>query len=183
MTKCIMLIRHAEKPRAGAQGVDGSGRHDEQALSVAGWKRAGALVPYFAAPAGAIHGYPLCRPHHIYAARRTARHPSTRPRDTVQELADFLSITVDERWSDSDPVQHIALHLKSHDQPVLVSWRHDVLPMLGRAIAGDAAVPARWPDDRFDLTWVFRPGAGGWQLLQLPQRLLAGDRNEVLCCD
>jgi len=39
-------------------------------------------------------------------------------------------------------------------------------------------VPQTWPDDRFDLVWVFEPAPtpGGFRLHQVPQLLLAGDR-------
>jgi hypothetical protein len=43
-------------------------------------------------------------------------------------------------------------------------------------------VPQIWPDDRFDLVWVFEPGStgGSWRLRQVPQLLLAGDRAEPI---
>ncbi|KQV88024.1 MULTISPECIES: hypothetical protein [unclassified Roseateles] len=176
MSKCIMLIRHAEKPHGEDGGVDESGRDDPNSLSVQGWRRAGALVPYFSALAERLHPQVLERPQHILAARPTAMHPSTRPYDTVEGLADRLGVAVDERWSDHDPVDKLAWHLRSLDAPVLVCWRHDDLPKLAKAITTVDEVPENWPSERFDLTWSFRCQAGRWLFQQVPQLLLAGDR-------
>lgn len=180
MSHCIMLIRHAEKPRPGHDGVDDAGKPDDLSLSVAGWRRAGAMAPYFASLAGSVLARSLCRPEHIFAARATSMHPSTRPRDTVRPLADVLDLPVDERWSHEDPADRFAETLRNFEVPVLVCWRHDELPGLARAILRDSGVPDTWPDDRFDLTWSIRRDDEGWTLLQLPQLLLAGDRVEVI---
>lgn len=171
-----MLIRHAEKPQGEEGGLDESGRRDPNSLSVKGWRRAGALVPYFSALAERLHPQVLERPQYILAARPTARHPSTRPRDTVEGLADRLGVVVDERWADQDPADKLARHLQSLDAPVLVCWRHDDLPKLAMAIAAVDEVPQNWPSGRFDLTWSFRRQAAGWIFRQVPQLLLAGDR-------
>lgn len=176
MSKCIMLIRHAEKPHGGDGGVDESGSSDPGSLSVTGWRRAGALVPYFSALAERLHPHCLQRPQYLLAARPTAAHPSTRPRCTLAGLADRLGLATDERWADQDAVDALAAHLRSLDAPVLVCWRHDALPRLARAIAALDGVPEHWPPDRFDLTWSFRHVAGRWQFQQVPQLLLAGDR-------
>lgn len=180
MSKCIMLIRHAEKPTPGDAAVDVRGQADERALSVTGWQRAGALAPYFASLTDRLHARHLCRPEHIFAARATAMHPSTRPRDTVKTLAAVLGIGVDERWSDEDPLEHVAEVLRNFEVPVLVCWRHDYLPAMARAILRDHPVPEVWPADRFDLTWSIRRDGGGWELLQVPQLLLPGDQADVI---
>ncbi|MGM9480264.1 histidine phosphatase family protein [Roseateles sp. NT4] len=183
MSKCIMLIRHAEKPGQGHEGIDRVGRPDDRSLSLAGWLRAGALVPYFASLADRIHARLVCRPEHIFAARATSMHPSTRPRDTVQPLADVLGLSVDERWSDEDSLDRFAETLRNFEVPVLVCWRHDYLPALARAILRDVGVPEAWPDERFDLIWSIRRDSDGWAFLQVPQLLLAGDRVDVIDVD
>jgi len=45
-----------------------------------------------------------------------------------------------------------------------------------------ANISRLWPDDRFDIVWVFEPGSSGdsWRLRQVPQLLLAGDRAEPI---
>jgi broad specificity phosphatase PhoE len=180
VSKCVMLLRHAEKPNERRSGVNEAGKPDEGTLSVAGWLRAGALVPYFASLADRLHSRLVCRPQHIFAARSTAQHPSTRPRDTVRPLADMLGIPVDERWSDEDPVELVGEALRSIEEPVLVCWRHDHLPALARSILQSDGIPEHWPGNRFDITWSIRPENGGWILLQVPQLLLAGDQVDVI---
>jgi len=45
-------------------------------------------------------------------------------------------------------------------------------------------VPGTWPDDRFDVIWAFTLLTGAPQVSyafrQVPQRLLAGDTDEVI---
>jgi hypothetical protein len=183
MSKCIMLIRHAEKPHARHAGVDDAGEDDEQSLCVTGWCRAGALVPYFSSLADGTHPKVVCRPHHIYAARATAMHRSTRPRDTVLPLAGALGLSVDERWSDEDSVERFAETLRNFEVPVLVCWRHDYLPALARAILHVDELPDAWPSERFDLTWSIRRDGERWSFQQVPQQLLAGDRPDVIGSD
>ena len=175
-----MLIRHAEKPRQGQVGVDEAGAPQQGSLSVAGWRRAGALAPYFAFMAELLHPRLLCRPQHIYAAKPTALHPSTRPADSVRPLAALLGLGVDERWSDEDPVDRIGEALRNAESPVLVCWRHHELPALARAILRGDGVPEQWPGDRFDITWSIRRDDGAWVFAQLPQRLSAADRADIL---
>ena len=65
--------------------------------------------------------------------------------------------------------------------PVLISWRHSHIPALARALAGEQpAIPKVWPDERFDLVWIFASDtpAGPWRFSQIPQRLFAHDRAE-----
>jgi hypothetical protein len=51
-----------------------------------------------------------------------------------------------------------------------------------QAVAGTYVVtlgwditPSDWPDDRFDVVWLFDRTDTGWSLSQLPQLLLSGD--------
>ena len=55
--------------------------------------------------------------------------------------------------------------------------------MIANQLVGSrAVVPQVWPDDRFDLVWVFEPNpdAPTFRLRQVPQLLLAGDRAEPI---
>jgi len=188
-TRCIMLIRHAEKPHGPdgrTHGVNAAGAPDAGSLSVKGWQRAGALIPYFTSMADYLQERRICHPRHIFAARPTGQHPSTRPTDTVSPLADRTAIPIDESWSASDAPGEFASQLRAFDVPVLVCWRHDELPALAQAILQRDAAPAQWPEDRFDMTWVIRDdgsggsGGSGWTFVQTPQLLLAGDQARVI---
>lgn len=164
----IMLIRHAEKPEDEA----------DTGLSLRGWQRAGALVRFFAPiDAGAVRKH-VEQPGHVFAARPTDEHTSPRPRLTVEPLAEELGLQVDERFSASEPVAHVAQVLRLLTGPVVVSWRHDELPALANALLGREEAPLRWPDHRYDLVWVIRATSSGWSFTQVPQRLLPGDATQ-----
>ncbi|KAJ1568634.1 hypothetical protein HK405_015790 [Cladochytrium tenue] len=74
---------------------------------------------------------------------------------------------------------------------VLVCWSHQGLPALAAALgAPRTQVPPKWGGGRYDVTWVLHPvpvptaangGGREWEyrLVQLPQRLLYGDRDSV----
>lgn len=184
MADCLMLIRHAEKPHGDELGVDAHGRPAPGSLSVQGWQRAGALVRLFAPPDGQPPAPHLQTPRLILAARATPSHPSTRPRDTVAPLAEALGLPVDERFGVDDPLPPLADALQATSGAALLCWRHDELPALAQGLAQtlrpDLVVPPRWPDDRFDLVWVFERSARDWHFVQVPQRVLPGDRTRTL---
>ena len=54
--------------------------------------------------------------------------------------------------------------------------------MLANFLMGDDQhTPQTWPDDCFDVVWVFESDDGSsWSFSQVPQRLLAGDRTEPI---
>jgi hypothetical protein len=180
MSSCLMLIRHAEKPQGDERGVDAHGHEDANSLSIVGWQRAGALVPLFMPiHPNALDSSHLCTPRHLFAARPTDKHPSTRPRDTLRPLADALNLPIDERFSSDDPY-HAAAILRTLEQPALVCWRREALPALADAVLGVPEAPSHWPEDCFDLVWVLERLRSRWHLVQVPQRLLVGDRTRGL---
>lgn len=181
----LILMRHAEKPDAvtGSQGVDELGHHDPQALSVRGWQRAGALV-HLLAPTNVAHAV-LPRPTGLCAAAPSRQHPSRRPAMTLQPLASQLDLPIGCRADDEPAV--VAQALLAQAGVILVSWRHDELPSLARALAMAAAapelvahIPPAWPDDRFDLLWLLDRRGGVWRFRQQPQLLLAGDVADTI---
>lgn len=177
----IMLIRHAEAPREGGQGVDRHGQADDQALGIEGWQRAGALVRFFAPLEGqATHAH-LETPRHLVAARQAATSPSSRARDTLAPLAEALGMVVDDDWdADAAALPALVRHLRSLDGPVLVACPHEALPTLANELLQKADAPARWPDDRFDMVWVIERVGLSLAFAQVPQRLLAGDRPQAI---
>jgi broad specificity phosphatase PhoE len=179
----VMIIRHAEKPHDSGRdrGVDIDGLHTHHELTVRGWQRAGALVRFFA-PLNAEPPAPIARPRVIFASAVTPQSPSLRPQHTVRPLAEALGLSVDIRHP-SGAETAVAQAILATPQPVLISWRHSHIPQLARAVTGAAAaIPATWPDDRFDLVWVLDRDspAAPWRFTQVPQRLFAHDRGEVI---
>lgn len=66
--------------------------------------------------------------------------------------------------------------------PVLIAWQHDSIYEIAKAIPGGSVAPNQWPEDRFDIVFVFtlRSPASGYRFGQVPQCLLAGDSPNVL---
>jgi broad specificity phosphatase PhoE len=176
----IMLIRHAEKPEDGEQAVDRRGHPDDESLSVTGWMRAGALVRMFALLEGRPGEPHIVRPLHLVAARATATHPSTRPRDTLQPLAAALGVPIDETLAADDPLPAIAAHLNEMSGPLLVCWRHETLPALADELLQRSQAPTRWPDGCYDMVWVIEQQRFTRTLAQVPQRLLPGDATQAI---
>jgi hypothetical protein len=174
----IFIIRHAEKPDPdrGILGVDETGRCDPASLSPRGWQRAGALVPKFS------DLEVECRPHHIYAARSNANGKvSHRSIQTVQPLAENLQLSIDTRFGRGDE-DALVRDVLNDTAPVLISWQHEGIPAIATRVMAESAtlVPSTWPEDRFDVTWLLTRTANAWNFVQIPQRLLYGDRDEPI---
>ncbi|MCE4556057.1 hypothetical protein [Pelomonas cellulosilytica] len=170
MTTKIILLRHAEKPSADGTvgGVDASGRPNDDDLSVRGWQRAGALARFFA-PGGGSLGVPRA----LYASRPTAEHPSRRAVSTLQPLARWLGLPLNQSFTcGQEPA--LTQALATDEGVTLVAWDHRGLCRIAQALVG-AAAPDHWPAGCFDRYWIFSRDADGWRLAPQPQQLLDGD--------
>ena len=182
MPDSICIIRHAEKqlgdgpPRAVA--VDGS--PDPESLTVAGWQRAGALISLFMPRPGASALLPT--PTGLFASEIGPHSHSRRPIETLVPLSARLGLALNEPFL-QDELDQLVAALKGSGGHVLVAWEHKRIPLIANQLVGTSTgVPQIWPDDRFDLVWVFepRPDAPAYRLRQVPQLLLAGDRAEPI---
>lgn len=176
----IMIIRHAEKPYGDHQGVTPKGHDDKDSLIVAGWQRAGALASLFdARPPLSEAVLPV--PAALYAsdpekqADGDGSH-SKRPLQTVTPLADKLGLSVNLSFVKGEEKQ-LAAALAKLSGAVLVAWQHQDIPAIAAALAPNTHFPTQWPDDRFDVVWVFRRSAPDalFAFTQVCQNLLAGD--------
>ncbi|MFI5200725.1 MAG: histidine phosphatase family protein, partial [Candidatus Limnocylindrales bacterium] len=82
-----------------------------------------------------------------------------------------------------DQLDQLVGALRASSGNVLVAWEHKRIPLIANQLVGSSVgVPQVWPDDRFDLVWVFEPvlGRPTFSLRQVPQLLLAGDRAEPI---
>jgi len=176
MSRQIMIIRHAEKPRPGGDdiAVDGHGVADPGGLSVRGWQRAGALVPYFASRTSSSRQPGITPPTDIFAAASHGR--TRRPALTVAPLAAALHIEVQaEHRSEGGEAEVIRRSLAAAG-PVLICWRHEQIPALAAALGVAEAASRRWDEDCYDEVWVFaREDDLGWRWSVQHQSLLAGD--------
>ena len=183
----IMIIRHAEKHvGTGDHGVDITGASARHELTVRGWQRSGALVPYFAPPQGHPPDAAIATPRSIMASAATKQSPSLRAQHTVRPLADLLGIEIDRRFADGEEAAAAAAALAAAS-PVLIAWHHSHIPILAKLIASaELACPNQWPDDCFDVVWVLDRddgAAGPWRFSQVVQRLFVTDRTDPICPD
>jgi broad specificity phosphatase PhoE len=187
----IMIIRHAEKPHQSIKGIDEAGAEDEESLTPRGWARAGALACLFA-PRGSMKVGALPAPDRIYASarqhhdkadgQRIGSH-SERPTQTISMVAQKLRLAPINKFTMGQEAQ-LAAEVSVAGKVSLVSWQHEKIVEIATAIMGQAGggVPTEWPDDRFDLVWIFEKtgGAKSWRFRQVCQELLPGDDSNPI---
>ena len=176
----IMLIRHAEKPddSGGIRGVDASGRQDSRELTVRGWQRAAALLRFFAPRDGHFADRLIETPQTIFAGAAQGR--SLRPLHTVQALAQDLGLVVRDEFAGEDQVPLLVAAAEACDGVVLISWRHDSIAAIARALARGRSTPPEWDPLRFDMVWVFCRADDAWTFEQVPQLVLPGDSADPI---
>ena len=177
----IMLIRHAEKPVPDrTEGVRWRGRADPESLTALGWQRAGALVRFFEHP----HLPQITRPDHLFAVRfnRAEVDSSRRSKQTLRPLSRKLGLLVNDRFGKEQEDQLVQA-FEGLSGTVLVAWSHENIRKIVMALGASMLSPGDWPEERFDLVWVFDRQAGRMTFAQVPQRLLAGDSMDVIAMD
>lgn len=178
MTDKIMIIRHAEKQEDHPKKLDGvqeDGDKNEHELIVRGWQRAGGLAALFAPWSAPARSSQLLTPATIFATQPDQKSESKRPHHTVKPLAQRLNLTINLDYVEGDEAQVMAA-AQAAPGPVLICWHHGHIPKLAAALKNVSPTPpAPWPEDRFDMIWVFDQIATGWSFTQVPQMLLAGD--------
>jgi broad specificity phosphatase PhoE len=177
--RIVMVIRHGEKPDDDASGVDANGVADDSSLNSAGWDRARRLVDLFDPAHGAVRPG-LARPVAVYAAGANDEGEGKRTRETVEPLAERLGITVDHRFGKGDE-EKLVEHVLAGPWSTLISWQHGEIPAIAEAFPRvTPAPPKEWPDDRFDVVWIFTETATGWTFTQQPELVLPQDRPDVI---
>lgn len=174
----IMIIRHAEKPIPGkVHGVRARGQPDDASLTALGWQRAGALAGFFEKPRTPA----VRRPDHLFAVRFDISDTdgSRRSKQTLRPLARLLGLAINDRFG-KEQEGRLAQALERLNGVVLIAWSHETIPRLASRLAPGLPVPIRWPDDRFDLVWVFDRTERRLAFSQVAQRLLAGDSDEAI---
>lgn len=181
----IMMIRHAEKPLAESlpYGVTSDGNRDDRSLNVRGWQRAGALASFFAPASGQPMKPSIARPQFVFASSGQTGTSSLRSRETVSPLAaklgDAVVANFDFGVGQESAVADAILQCAGI---VLVAWEHHNIPVIAGhfPLSPNNMTPVGlWPDDRFDLVWVFDrdSNAAGYLFVQVAQLLLAGDQG------
>lgn len=154
-------------------GITSEGKADPQSLTVRGWQRAGALVPFFCF---SDRGLPT--PDTIFAAAVAPGSQSRRPQQTVAPLLAVLrekgQVGYNETFAKPDTSALMA-EVMTRSGNVLIAWNHSQIPDCVAALPNPPEAPSDWPGDRYDLVWVLDPSDEGWTFTEIPQRLLAGD--------
>lgn len=167
----IMIIRHAEEHEV--PGITSEGQADPQSLTVRGWQRAGALVPFFCSGERG-----LSTPNTIFASGVASGSESKRPQQTVAPLHAVLRekgrISYSEAYSKQDTSALMA-EVTTRSGIVLIAWNHSRIPDCVTALPNPPRAPNDWPGDRYDLVWVLDPTGQGWSFSEIPQQLLVGD--------
>jgi broad specificity phosphatase PhoE len=199
----VMIIRHGEKPLVKGQvpfGLTTDGQEDWDSLTVRGWQRAGALAGLFKPSRGPLQDPNLAVPDLIYASNPVTTgsgladsngdddegSKSKRPLQTITPLAAKLAIPPTRNFAKGDE-KLLAEDILTQSGTVLVSWQHQkihkIVEHLTRVGGIRKPIPQVWPPDRFDIVWVFTPASSSaepWDFVQVPQRLLDGDRDSTI---
>jgi hypothetical protein len=175
----IMLLRHAEKPAKddAPYGVTRKGERSKESLEVRGWQRAGALANLFAPASDHFQHRALATPQFLYSSKPLRRKGSRRPLETITPLAEKLAIKINSDYQRSQLVSMVE-DVVSRRGVVLVCWQREYIPDIAALILGAKKIaPAEWPENRFDLIWVFdlQRSSSTYHFQQVPQELLAGD--------
>lgn len=175
----IMVIRHAEKPaKDGAPyGVTRFGGLNKESLEVRGWQRAGALTSLLAPSNDHFQHSSLAKPQFLYASKPLRRKGSRRPIETITPLAEKLGINIHSDYARFEFDEMVEEIFRCRGV-VLICWQREYLPQIAAHILGkDDAAPRTWPENRFDVIWVFDLDRSGtkYKFRQVPQRLLRGD--------
>lgn len=173
-----MLIRHAEKPAKDSvpYGVTRKGERSKESLEVRGWQRAGALINLFAPANGHFKHASLAQPLFLFASKPLRRKGSRRPIETIMPLAEKLEIKINSEFQRSQFESMIDEAFRCRGA-VLICWQREYIPEIASYIMGNKkSVPKNWPEDCFDMIWVFDlDRSGKYKFKQVPQRLLVRD--------
>jgi len=174
-----MVLRHAEKPAKDLEpfGVTLEGKRDSESLTARGWQRAGALANLFAPTNGHFQHPSLAKPQLIYASKPLKRKGSRRPIETMTPLAEKLAIRINKSFPRFE-VESMLEEVFLCKGAVLICWQREYIPRIAAHILGNKRrVPQVWPENRFDLVWVFDRDRSSdrFTFKQVPQRLLMGD--------
>jgi hypothetical protein len=176
----IIIIRHAQKPtrKPKHDGIREDGTPDPESLIVRGWQHACALASIFFVAGGGPIDARMTRPNVIFAAgegkkkqtiggkKVTVGSHSRRPLETVTPMARRLDLTpVITFTKGEEPL--LVKDVLTRTGTVLICWQHQDIATIGNLIVGnDTTVPQTWPENRYDLIWVFDRVGDTWSFRQ-----------------
>ncbi len=162
----VLLIRHAEKPTEGDEGME---------LSEKGWLRANALPQLFKQPE---FKNLMERQVVLIAMAQKRPNSSIRPIQTLKYLSESLMIKIETPYT-RDDYQFLVNQLRKNpyfnNKTVIICWEGTVLSSIAKSL-GVFPVPELRKRD-FDRAWVvsFNQNGAISRFQDLPQRLLPND--------
>ena len=114
---------------------------------------------------------------------KTAAHRSYQ---TIQGLSERLGLPITSQFAQGQEQQLADSLVRSYSGVVLICWEHSHIPVIASwlPVVSGAAIPRKWPGDRYDVIWSFTlipaPGPVRYIFGQIPQQLLSGDAGTVL---
>jgi hypothetical protein len=149
-------------------------------LSVKGWQRAGALATFFGPRPQDLRRPGIETPQFLFAPGQSAHVRSVRAEHTIGPLSELLGLRISKDFRKGEEAA-LAAAVSENPGVTLVAWEHHAILQIADSLAGDADLtPQTWPDDRFDLVWIFDRSEGSWRFTQVPQLLLPGDSDEPI---
>ena len=163
--RCILLIRHAEKPEREEMAVH---------LTPAGKKRAELLPELFVKSDKRPDPFP--RPDFVFAAKNSKA--SHRCVETATPLAEKLKLPLHADVKNEDfgtLARELLGETKFSGKTILVAWHHGKLPDFAKALGAKDA-PTTWASKSFDRVWELTYGpAGKVTFRDRPQALFPED--------
>lgn len=179
----IMLIRHGEKPAKDdpPYGVTLGGIRSKESLEIRGWQRAGALTNLLGPDDDHFPNALLAKPEFLYASKPLRRKGSRRPLETLIPLADKLAVRVNSNYPRFEYKAMID-EVFGCKGVVLICWQREYIPEIASYILGDKIAPQNWPENCFDMIWVFDldRASAKYTFGQVPQKLLGGDLDSPI---
>ena len=103
------------------------------------------------------------------------RIDSVRAQHTLTPLAQLLGLPISTQFRKGEE-RALAAAATSSSGTVLIAWEHKAICELANILMGNVqSTPQTWPDERFDIVWVFNADGAGWQFHQVPELVLPGD--------
>ena len=185
--KTVLIIRHAEKT-IDTEIVNFEKWHfnDSNPLSVNGWQRAYAYIPFFTMNSkmtqyGKIVGLFACEPDNFYK--------SVRPIQTLTPLSQYIKMNINSSYKINDnndmlAMKNYIMQDKQFDKGcVLIAYEHQHIPELLK-IFNVKSLPFKvWPNEVFDWVMVLQFDTKTGELkkfLKVREYLMAGDSSSSL---
>ena len=178
----IIVMRHAQKQTQEPKhiGVREDGTADPESLTVRGWQHAGALAAVFAGPLLEASSALGARPDVIFAAgvgKKKVRvggkeveigSHSRRPVQTVTPLAETLGLALVTTYTKGEEPVLVADAL-GRPGTVLICCQQENIVDIGNLITGNnTTVPQSWPEEQYDVIYVFDRVGDVWSFRQVP---------------